>query len=272
MVAGPEHARVAELLGVYALDATDAADRSAVEAHLADCPECRRELDGLRGAAAALAEAAAADGEEPPGSVWSAIASRIGIPESRSEFPVGPAGAGPDALPSLDEWRQRRHGGRLARPRVWLAVAAAGAAAAIAALTAGLVNAESQVHRLQSASGAGAGRSSVQAALAAPGARVVAFRSAQGRPVAKVVVQRDGQGIFEVSSMPRLPASEIYQLWASIGGRPISLGLLGPEPVPGAGFSLGNSAASASELLVTVEPAGGVPSPDTAPVATAPLV
>ena len=55
------HEAASELLGAYALDAVDGAERSDLEEHLATCPRCRAELDGLREAAAALGNSV-----EPP--------------------------------------------------------------------------------------------------------------------------------------------------------------------------------------------------------------
>jgi len=56
--------------------------------------------------------------------------------------------------------------------------------------------------------------------------------------------------------MPDLPKAETYQLWAMIGGQPISLGLMGNSPAQ-ASFTVSGSA-TVSALAVTVEPAGGL--------------
>ncbi|HEX8069918.1 MAG TPA: anti-sigma factor [Pyrinomonadaceae bacterium] len=53
------HAEYKEQLAAYALDALDAAEARALDAHLAACPECRAELAELRAAAATLAHASA---------------------------------------------------------------------------------------------------------------------------------------------------------------------------------------------------------------------
>jgi len=70
--------------------------------------------------------------------------------------------------------------------------------------------------------------------------------------------------------MPDLPKAETYQLWAMIGGQPISLGLMGNSPAQ-ASFTVSGSA-TVSALAVTVEPAGGVVAPDRPPVATGKVV
>ena len=48
------------LSGAYAIDALDDIERAQFERHLAECPDCRDEVDSLREASAALAEAVAA--------------------------------------------------------------------------------------------------------------------------------------------------------------------------------------------------------------------
>src|SRR6476660_9423987 len=49
------HEDIQELLGVYALDATDADETAMIDAHLATCPWCREELRQHREVAAVLA-------------------------------------------------------------------------------------------------------------------------------------------------------------------------------------------------------------------------
>jgi anti-sigma factor RsiW len=50
-------------LGVYVLGAIEAADRSAVDAHLACCPDCRYELAELAGLPRLLSRVAADDAD-----------------------------------------------------------------------------------------------------------------------------------------------------------------------------------------------------------------
>ncbi|MGH8988103.1 MAG: anti-sigma factor domain-containing protein [Acidimicrobiales bacterium] len=267
MIADPEHERLAEFLGAYALDAVEPSERQLVEGHLEACPRCRYELDGLRKVAADLAMSWAHEGEQPPAALWDRIAAQIG------------AGAGDRsgqvvALPSdlAGRSRRRSHGRTTRHQLAWLGGAAAAAAAvAIAGLAVGLVQSQGQVHQLQSAIAGRGSNAAVRAALLSPGRRVVELRSTAGTDVAEIVVRHDGIGYVVHTRMTPLPAVETYQLWASIDGRPISLGLLGREPVRGAAFSLGTSAAAARELMVTIEPSGGVSVPGQAPIATAPL-
>ncbi|MGH9088743.1 MAG: anti-sigma factor, partial [Acidimicrobiales bacterium] len=166
----------------------------------------------------------------------------------------------------------RRDEGRPDRVRRWaMAGTAAAAAAAIAALAVSLVNSNDQVGQLQSALGGHVPDAAVRAALASPGHRLVDLRTTGGTQQAELVLERRGTGYVVTSSMATLPDGETYQLWASVHGQAISLGLLGQRLARGAAFSLGSSSSGAGALLVTVEPSGGVVSPDHVPIARASL-
>ncbi|MGH9082686.1 MAG: anti-sigma factor domain-containing protein [Acidimicrobiales bacterium] len=267
-----EHQAVAELLGAYSLDAVEPDEMRLVDEHLAQCPRCREEVDQLREVAAALGNR----NEEPPPAVWEHIAERIAGGTGERSGADRPA-PGPTASP---EGRRSIAGagpGPAAGPRrgsvagrAWAAAAVAlAAAAAVVALAISLVGANDRVSQLRSA--LTAPTAAVRAALASPGHRLVNLRSRDGAPAAQLVVDRNGTGYVVTSTMPALPASQTYQLWASINGRTISLGLLAGKVVPGQAFSLGSSTSGARELMVTVEPAGGVVAPDRVPVATADL-
>ena len=67
------HEEASELLAVFALDAVDSDEHEQIEAHLAECPRCRAELDAHREVAAALGNSV----EPLPEGLWSSIASRL---------------------------------------------------------------------------------------------------------------------------------------------------------------------------------------------------
>ena len=56
---GPACRDIRQALGVYLVGAIDPAERSAVDIHLATCPDCREELAGLAGLPALLGRVAA---------------------------------------------------------------------------------------------------------------------------------------------------------------------------------------------------------------------
>jgi anti-sigma-K factor RskA len=95
-----------ELTAAYALDALDADERSAYEAHLAECDRCRADLRDLGETVGALA--LAAEGSAPP----DALRDRI-LVAARDE--------GPSNVVSIGSGRRRR----------WYAVTAAAAVAAV---------------------------------------------------------------------------------------------------------------------------------------------
>ena len=67
------HDEANELLAALALDAVSDEERTAVEEHVAQCPRCRSELDGLREVAAALGNSVAT----LPEGLWPSISKRI---------------------------------------------------------------------------------------------------------------------------------------------------------------------------------------------------
>ncbi len=280
--AGEHHRLVSELLGAFALDAVDGDEARMVEQHLEECPRCRSEVDQLREVAAAIGNAS----ERPPDSLWERIASQLGDVAAQRARPApvidGPPsagiGAGASGLQGPTGFRPnrsvRRTNARRAARRPW-AVAGIGAAAACAALAAifgvGWSHANERAGQLQATLAERGAAAAVQAALVSPGHRVVVLQSSTGARLAELVVQANGVGYVVSSHMGALPGDETYQLWAEIANQPISLGLLGSRPGMGDAFSLGPSISDARALMVTVEPAGGVVTPDRTPVATGTL-
>jgi hypothetical protein len=71
-----------------------------------------------------------------------------------------------------------------------------------------------------------------------------------------VVLTDAGTGFVEADRLGALPVDKTYQLWGVIGGKTISLGLLGPDPsvVP---FSVAGDG-SVQAFAITAEHTGGV--------------
>jgi hypothetical protein len=246
------HEQASELLAVFALDAVDSDEQDLIEAHLAECPRCRAELDAHRDVAAALGNSV----EQLPEGLWSSIASRL-PPRPAEEPPPMPTlvrGESGHEAGTVTGFRTPRQAPRRAtRGRLFsvASLAAAAAAVAVAAvLGVNLVHANDQISSLHNASPA-----SATAALGVRGHKVVDLESAGHVELAKFVTVPSGQGYLVTSNLPTLPSAETYQLWGVISGRAISLGLLGRAPHDAA-FTLGGSS-HPSELGITVEPAGG---------------
>jgi anti-sigma-K factor RskA len=194
------------LLGAYALDALDPAERDRVEQYLAAHPTARDEVDELRESAASLALAPVHD-LTAPSELWDRISEKIGE-EPRAFTP----------LPK----KSRR------RPALIGSALAAVAAIAIVFLAASLLvvrDNDSRPTDLQAAYDKAAEQS---------GAREVALASATGDAVAHAVVLPDGTGYLRNDDMTPLSAGETYQLWA-VSGAPdapvvISAGVFGTDP------------------------------------------
>ena len=66
-----------ERVALYALRALPPAETAGMEAHLATCPACRREIEALRPVVAAFASWPADVLRPPPEAVWERVAHRI---------------------------------------------------------------------------------------------------------------------------------------------------------------------------------------------------
>jgi Anti-sigma-K factor rskA/Putative zinc-finger len=239
------HEEASQLLGAYALDAVEPDEHLQLEEHLATCPRCRAELDGLREVAGFMGNSV----ETLPEGLWSSIASRL--PPRQDEEPPPMPQLVLEPRPPVEQ------PGRASSTRVALATlgAIAVAAAAVAiVLGVDLVRADNQVTNLQQAMAAHPPQSIAQA-FRTPGHQIVNLETGFHVQVAEFVLVPDGRGFLVSSRLPTLPGGHTYQLWAIVGSRPISLGLLGRAPGP-ATFTM-SGANTVSQLAVTEEPAGG---------------
>jgi anti-sigma-K factor RskA len=253
------HEAASELLGAYALDAVDGDEHSELEEHLATCPRCRSELDGMREVAAALGNSV----EPLPEGLWSGIASKLPDRPGPEEVPP---------MPRLAPLRRRQSprdaDTRLRRQRtlaMTLGALAVAASAVALVLGIGWVRSNDQVTNLTAAATLNRDSYTVQAALKTPGHRVVDLTS-NDKVLAQFVVVPDGRGYLVTSNLPALPADHTYQLWGIVGASPVSLGLLGPSPMH-ATFTMAGTVTPA-RLSITSEPAGGTVVPTGSIVAT----
>lgn len=235
-----------DLLAAFALDAVDDAERREIELHVRQCPRCLSELVGLREVASALGNCV----EPVPEDLWSGISGRLVIPREDNP-PSLPRAIFTRPLGEKGITTPRSRAGR----RYLMAVTAVAAAAVAAAgiLGINMAGTNEQNNRLQAQIGSNA--SSVVAALEAPGHKLVDLKNAERVQLAQFVVLPSGRGYMVSSSLPKLDTDKTYQLWATVGGQAISIGLLGPAPSK-ATFTLADANA-ASQLGVTVEPYGG---------------
>jgi len=233
-----DHTEWADNVGAYLLGALPPDELEAFEAHMRDCPECRRDVEELRVAADALPVSVAP--VAPPAALKQRI---MAVVESEAEL-LAAAGRRADA-PEPGRRRRRRaaRGWRL-RP----AFAALGAAALLAV---GVV------------AGAllpgGDGARTVVASSTAPGADV------------KLEIHDDGATLV-ARDMPAPPEGRIYQVWIKRpGSDPEPTSVLWSTRTDGsAEVAVPGSLDGVEAVLVTDERQGGADAPTRAPVITVP--
>jgi len=233
-------AEVHTLIGAYALDALDDAERADFERHLAECATCRDEVGGLRRTVVRLADAVAAPA---PPRVRERVLAQVAVTAQVRDV-VTPIRSAPSARPVVR--------------RVWLVAAAV---LAVVSLGAG-ATAWSQY---RSAQDARAVADRITQVLADPSARTVQA-PVTGGGAARLVVAGD-RAVLAGGSLAALPADRTYQLWVIRGDRITSAGL-GPAGADAAGsWSRPVDGVRRGDLVaVSVEPTGGSAQPTTTPV------
>jgi len=224
------------LVGAYAVDALDDVERAAFERHLAECPACRAEVDGLREAASVIGGSVAQD---PPSGLRDRVLADIATVRP---LPPHPAPSAP---------RTRR-----LRPAL-----VAAAAAAVIAVGGGVVIAEpwsddASQRQLTAAE-------QVRAADDAETYR----QTLEGGAVATVVRSQSlNQAVLVTDDMPPPPQGKVYALWLDHEGiGMVAAGLMdsGQHEVV-----LEGDPATAVGFGITVEPDGGSETPTLPAVTT----
>jgi hypothetical protein len=168
-----------------------------------------------------------------------------------------------EPAPPLDLTRFRER--RPSRAATWFRAATA-VAAALVIIGLG-VTVVDQGRKLDDVQAAVQSRGLMAAALAAsshPEAKRTALRSPDGVVLAHAVVTPDGSGFLWSDALAPLDADRTYQLWAVIGSRTISAGLLGEHPDVVAFQAAGPVMA----LAITNEVSGGVVQTENDPLAS----
>lgn len=233
------------LSGAYAVDALDDDERRMFEQHLAECADCRDEVESLREASTLLA---ATTELEPPPSLRDAVLADIAtVRPLPPQIGRTPAGSGTST----------------ARPRRWPAMLAA--AAAVAVLGGGAVvvwqaQDTSQTQQL----------SATERVLAADDAREVELELPDGAEARLVRSESAGKAVLVTTDMPAAPEGHDYQLWLqSPEGTMVPAGVM-PDGADQE-FLLDGDATEATAAGITVEPDGGSPAPTTEPIALFPF-
>jgi anti-sigma-K factor RskA len=237
-----DHTSYREEIGAYLLGALTDLERQAFEHHIANCAQCRDEVEQLRPAADALPRSV--EQVEPPPGLKTSLMEVVEreARETDGETPAAPA-------------RRRtplRERLRLPSLRPALAV---GGLALVLGLAAGF---------------------GVAQLGGDDGARTIAATVDESRlPMASGSLQVEGDGengaILRVNGMSELDEAQVYQAWVQRDGTVV------PQPTFEVGTDGGGAVAVTDDLsgaqavLVTREPRGGSRAPSEQPILSVPL-
>ena len=237
---------VSELLGAYVLDAVDDVERRRVERAAANDPQIAAEIDRLRIAADALADASELS---PPAGLWESIRAEI-EPSTVAPAPEQPS------ITRLDTGRPS------ARRPLFLAAAAVVVVFVIGAGVIGVTRSSSPTDSVASMT------AMANDAASKPGTRKGVLTDPDNTMEVRVIVDASGHGFVMSDPLPALPDNETYQLWSAANGTMVSLGMLGSNPQ----MSLVAIDGAVTELALTREPVQGSVSPTSNPMATGRLI
>lgn len=252
-----DHTQFADSLALYALSAEaldDARERAELEAHLRECPECRSELEALRGDAALLGLSAV--GPAPPRRARQRLMAAI---EQEPRF-----------VPAVP----RRMG--VLRSR-WFALAPIAATLVLAIFSLMMWKQTSTLRtRLDSARAALAEQQQqLQDARAvldlvhSPDAmhKTLALVSIKTRPepqVKTIYSPRKERLLLVANNMESLPAGKVYELWLlpANGGAPVPAGTFTPDARGNAIMDKPMTGGlAAKDFAITIEDAAGSQTP-----------
>lgn len=232
------------LAAAYALGALDDTERKEFDAHLRTFEACRQEVAEFQATTARLA---AAVSHAPPAAAKAEV--MVAIDGVRQLPPRIPA---PSAVPAL--------GGFLRRRAVPWALAASVAAAVLGGVA--VWQTQSGQDLEQQARQAQQQLDAVSAVLAAPDARTVHGKAANGALTTVVSSDQQNQAVFTAANLPAPGVGKTYQLWLDHEGTMRPAGLMEHDGT----VILAGNPADAGAVGLTLEPAGGSPEPTTAPL------
>jgi len=283
-----KHEDYTEMLALAALDVLDEGERRTLAAHLAECADCRVEINALRDAAASLVYAASPVAPVAPELRERILARLKSQPQARLREPSNGGAAMSsdfDNVRSLDEFATRREARTGALSRRVAMFGALAASIAVAALLISLVIIWQRNNRLQNELarlGDTVNQTEQQLArteqelartradrelLAAPEAQTATLAGTKLSERARARLtfdERTGRALLVAANLPPAPAGFAYQLWFIAEGRP---------PLPGNVFTTDQTGhAEMHDIVppegrhtaiyaVTLEPASGVSAP-----------
>lgn len=269
-----DHEEYKGMLAARALNALDAGEARAFEAHLHSCPECRSQLSAWEEATAVLAFAALeAKPSEPSAQL------RVKILEAIHIEPIGLGRRGETAAAATQDQAGVSNVIAITQRRSWLTVPAWAALAAslvFVILSASVFVLWNQNRMARQELGLLAEqilitqqqlRSQQQALgiLATPGTRMseLAGTKVMLDAHAMLAYDKSGRAILMAKGLPPPPAGKAYQLWFIASGRPMP-GKTFTTDLSGAGMlndQVPAEALNAPVFAITLEPQDGVREP-----------
>ena len=215
-----QHEQFAEDLALYSLNALQGEDRATLEKHLATCPDCRLELEQLRGDGALLAMSTM--GPKPPARARQRLLDAV-------------------AKESADSPRAQQARESASPRRSWWGFLGWAATAAVIVFAASLWKENAVLKRTLASASTQAAESSRQledlrriaAPIIAPEAQritLVAMKTPL-QPQGKAFYLRNhGNLVFVANNMPPLPPQKAYELWLiPTQGAPVPAGMFKPD-------------------------------------------
>jgi anti-sigma-K factor RskA len=245
------------MIPARSLSTLDADDDRVLSSHLAECPECRRELDEWNAVAASLALAAPV--HEPSPQVREKILSKIASEIAPTETRVVPF-----IVPKKNVWSSLGSFGAIAAGVLFVVML--GSVFMLwrenRSMQAQLAQQATEMRDLQEKVGQQRRMSQM---FFAPGSQMAELLPTSAAPGAKAMVAFDktGHAMLIARGLPAAPAGKAYQLWY----------IVGTTPMPGRVFKMdreGNgmledeipaAALKAAVFAVTMEPEQGVEKP-----------
>jgi anti-sigma-K factor RskA len=243
------HEPYSELASAYALGALEGEERSRFEAHLqGGCRECETALIEYGESLAALV--AELPPATPPPSVKATLLRRL-------DAQARPARALELPHPRRTLWRF-----------VWTgALAAAAVVVGYLGVTVNSLNREltQRAEEVAALRAQVAQQREFLALFSAPETQVVTLDGLKPSPTGRGRMwwHTKAGGFFIATGLPLAPSGKTYQLWAIVGGKPVSVGVFDLDP-KGSGTLRAKTPPGVEKVemfAVTLEPAGGLPAP-----------
>ena len=236
------HADFKDMVPARALSALDAEEARALDNHLDECAECRRELRDWEETAAAMA--ISTNPVEPSPKVREQLLTEI-----RKDLET------PEVIPF-----------RSAQRNLWTSFGSLGAMAAVVLVTALIVGLIVLWREYRSAQEELARSQEFLQLVATPGARVTELSGVDlgAGATAKIVYDNSGHAMLMANKLPDVPEGKAYQLWFIVGNNPPMPGKTFVPDSAGKGMmkdEMPRAALRSAVFAITIEPAGGVSAP-----------